>query len=1171
MFYSNVRAYNRLDVARSASYTSLFQCFVNYRQGLRETTHGDGFTLHAVEIGISKVPYDVSLDMVDYADGECVQTLVVRKDLYSQLEAQRLAKSYERLAKAFIEDPTLSLDQPDIFEPAEIEEVIKFSRGKYHTDFCSDMAFSMISDLSATGLSWPSQWPETVIHRIDQIATTRPHDVAVRHGNMTSTYGEISAHANAIAAALQAAHVVPGSRVAVLQEPHPAWISSLLGIMRVGAVYFPLDLGLPWARLAAMVQDCQPPVVLVDENGEKHVEKLERPGMQAINVASVGQQNESTQISATTDGPAVILYTSGSSGTPKGILLKHQGLRNWAEPIADIYNLRSEVVLQQTSPTFDMSLTQILSALCFGGSLLLLSRQQRGDAKAISKIMASQGVTFTCATPSEYTTWIQYGRQELRGSIAWKTAFCGGEPVPVALIGQLASLGKTDLRFYNQYGPTETSICSTMIQVPLEILRGPIAAGSPLPNYSIYVVDDNVRLVPPGVQGEIYIGGAGVGHGYLNNPELTAARFIQNVFATLEDKARGWTTLHRTGDLGRWREDGSLLIEGRILGDTQVKLRGLRVDLAEIEHTIMDVAGGVLRGAVASVYSSSLEKPEFLVAHVVFNDEVSRLDSDKEQQISAIQSQLRRNLPQYMCPAAIVSLDHFPTTSSAKLDRKAVSALTLPGITPAAEGSDVIDGDDDQSSLTDTEVRLGRIWKQILPAQITGAHPRIMAETDFFHVGGSSLLLLSLQARIKDVFDVDMPLFRMFESSTLGAMAHQIDHGNQQPVEAINWDNETALPPDLLDLPPPAQNTSPKKNNDAKVVLLTGATGRLGRGLLDALLTDADVKHVHCVGVRNVQDRHAMAALGKKITLHEGDLVLPRLGLSENAAARIFGETSVIIHNGADVSYLKTYRSLRAANLQSTKELARLCARYGGGTAVPFHCVSTASVGNVVAAAARGQDDGAGNDFVFRPVSVAAYPPPVAESSSDVAKTAHGYIATKWASEVFLERLKESHPDWEVVVHRPSLISSQGWSRNGPGAELVENLRRYAALMRAVPVVRDGRGGRISGSFNVVSLEEVVRGVMDAVMNTQDEEQMGKVRFLHHIGNLELPLQDLKRWAVEEEVMEGKGGKKEDIQEIDVSEWARKAGELGMHPTMVAMLEEFAAAEGTMTIPRVGS
>ncbi|RYP08472.1 hypothetical protein DL764_001898 [Monosporascus ibericus] len=934
-------------------------CFVNYRQGMLKETRWDldkgNVALHAIEIGMPKMGYDITLEMVDYTDGECVQRIMMRKDLYGQAEAQRMAQSYERLIRA----------------------------------------------------------------------------------------------------------------------------------------------------------------------------------------------------------PAAILYTSGSSGAPKGILVKHEGLRNWTESAAQVYSIGKEIVLQQTTPAFDLSLVQIFTALCHGGSLCLVPRRQRGDAKTISRIVASQRVTFTCATPSEYASWFHYGNPELYESGSWRTAFCIGEPVPVSLVEQIRSSGATELALYNLYGPTEASLACTGMQVPLEASCGPIAAGRPLPNYSVYVVDEQLRLMPPGVQGEIYIGGAGVGLGYLNNQELTTTKFVPDVFASSEDEASGWKTLHRTGDLGRWREDGSLLIEGRI--DTQVKLRGLRIDLSEIEQAIIDAAQGSVREAVVSVRRLSPSEPECLVTHAVFNNAADISDA------KVIYTRLTEKLPWYMCPVTILSLERVPTTSSGKLDRRAVAALPLPPEISSLEG---IMKESPRIALTDTEARLRKIWEQILSSRFN-----ISAWTDFFHVGGTSLILLELQASIRTVFNIDMPLIRMFESSTLRAMAHWIDQGARHDVstQPVDWEEETSLPGVLSSF----NMTATPASNGARpqVVVLTGATGQLGRALLRDLIARPDVNHVHCVGVRDVKSRHEMMALDKnKVTLHEGDLVLPRLGMAEGEAAAVFAVADAIIHNGADMSYLKTYATLRAVNLQSTKELVAMSVRYSAGRRLPFHYMSTVSVGNVVAAALLKSIDapegvrGAGAEqFIFGPKSVAAYPPPSVVLPSDVAKTAHGYVATKWASEVFLERLHEYYPDWSIVIHRPSLIArGQAWGRvdtsAAPGLEFVENIRRYASLLRAVPAipaVRD-KSISVSGAFDVVPLEEVSRGVISAMM----EEKAAKegVRFLHHIGGLELPLDNLRSWVTENE---------QDIQEIDATEWMQKAAELGMHPTMVALLNDLAAAEGRLAFPRL--
>ena len=1010
----------------------------------------------------------------------------------------------------------------------------------------------------------------------------------MRYGKMSSTYAEVLAHANAITAALQAANVTIASPVAVLLEPNPAWISSLLGIMRAGAVYLPLDLSLPWARLVAMIHDCHSGIVLVDEDSKHYLSKLKGSEMQVINVSSIEREDKATAISARADDPAVIFYTSGSLGGPKGITLKHEGLRNWTEPIARTFNLGKEVVLRQTSPTFDLSLMQVLTALCFGGSLCLISREQRGDAEAISRIVADQGVTFAAATPSEYATWLHHGKQYLHSSTAWKTAVCAGEPVPFSVVGQFASLGRTDLTVYNVYGPTETSFTCTATHVPLKTSCGPIAAGRPLPNYSVYVVDDQLRPVPVGMQGEIYIGGPGVGLGYLNQPELTSAKFVPNVLDKAKDDAWSSKTMHRTGDLGRWLEDGQVLVEGRI--DTQVKLRGLRIDLAEVEHAILDVADGELCEAVVSVRRSSFDVLEFLVAHIVF----AQADGHT-QHLGTIQSRLSKRLPKYMCPAAFVSIDKMPMTTSGKLDRRLIAELHLP-----LDGNRLDDSEQKEQdvTLTDTEARLRRIWEEVL-----GRRRRITVQTDFFHVGGSSLLLLSLKARIREIFNCDMSLVHMFESSTLGAMAHQIDHGLSYDIEAeaIDWAKETALPPDLLDLEIKRAHSSTytsRNPNANKVVVLTGATGQLGRALLDSLVAEPLIDHVHCIGVRNAQDRPDMAALDKrKVTIHEGDLVLPDLGLSGDEAAAIFGAADAVIHNGADMSYLKTYASLRAANLQSTKDLVKMIARQSSGRSMPIHYVSTVSVGNLAATVLAngasitdgtidvGSNPGTSDiqdietgGFVFHPVSIAAYPPPSVVSSSEIFSTAHGYVSTKWASEVFLERLHERYPEWPVVIHRPSLIARQtpeapssGQSKaeaGGTRLEFVENLRRYSSLLRAVPVVPAILDKRLSvtGGFDVISLSDVVKGMIDSLKSSltdvREEVLVKGVKFLHHVGGVELGLDDVRNL-----VAENAHGK--EIRELDVVEWAREAGELGMHPTMVALFESLAAAEGHLILPRL--
>jgi hybrid polyketide synthase/nonribosomal peptide synthetase ACE1 len=998
------------------------------------------------------------------------------------------------------------------------------------------------------------------VHQIDNIARTHSQETAIWLDNNSTTYAELNSQVNAIASALANASVAVGSTVAVMMEPSAAFIASLLGVQRAGAVYLPLELSWPWPRLASVVADCQPSVVLVDDASLSLVDNLKRPGLHVIKVSRLDKRVEPIAILASAKRPAALLYTSGSSGVPKGIFVKHEGLRNWTEHAIKLYNIDSKaVVLQQTTPTFDISLIQILAALCVGGSLCLIPRQHRGDAQAISKVMSSHHVTLTCATPSEYAAWLHFGGSELGNSTTWKSAFSIGEPIPVSLMAQIRSAGLKDLSFYNLYGPTEASLAATGMLVPAGLEEGPIAAGTPLPNYSVYVLDEQLRLVPVGIQGEVYIGGAGVGLGYHNRPEQTARMFVPNVFATPEDKKLGWETMHRTGDLGRWREDGMLLIEGRI--DTQVKIRGLRIDLSEVEHAIMNVASGAVREVAVTPRELPSDQSTILVAHAVFEGE-----ADVASKTSLIQSRLSERLPQYMCPAIIIGMDQLPRTNAAKLDRRSLATLPLDLETANLVGFQA--EHDDQVALTPTETQLRDIWVQIL-----GLRFNVAANTDFFHIGGSSILLLKLQKRISDVFGVRMPLVSMFRASTVRAMADWVDHGARDTADEqhIDWKQETSLPSTVLELDLDNREAKPShsKTTSGLTVILTGATGKLGSGILKSLVDNTSIQRVHCIGVRNVQERQSgiTGALGNnatKVTIHPGDLGLPRLGLSEEEASGMFASADILIHNGSDMSYLKTYATLRAVNLQSTKNLAEMCALYASGKHIPIHYVSTVSVGNVATWTAMTDDDGSdANDFVLHPVSVADHDPPPVATLSEISKTAYGYIASKWASEVFLERLHQRHPAWPVVIHRPSLISreEEDTDKDAPvSLEFVDNMRRYAALLNAVPAMpstKEGGDLSVCGAFDVVPIHKVVEDVTASVMQ-QDQEGL---KFLHHLGGFELRLDDVQSWLPKDRD-EGT------VQEIELGKWTRMAVSLGMHPTMASLLVWMGSANGRLVIPR---
>lgn len=940
-----------------------------------------------------------------------------------------------------------------------------------------------------------------------------PYRIAIRgEKNRRIDYSELIMLHRSIAATMSASGITSGSVVAVLQEPTAHWIASILAIMRIGAVYLPLDLSAPWSRLVAAVKDCQPCLVLVDKDTAGQVPSLKSPNLMSVDVSSlhIATMKTTPAIACRADDSALILYTSGSTGEPKGILLRHESIRNQIEPMQEVYGIAAETVLQQSSCGFDLSYSQIFAALCFGGSVCTVPRDFRGDALAISGLIASEGVTYTLATPTEYSTWLQCGQEDSLRSSSWIKAICAGEQVSAHLLAQFRGLQKDDLRLFNAYGPTEMTVLVTAMELQyqdLDCYQQRVPVGHVLPNYSLYVVDEGLHILPPGVQGEIYLGGGGTAAGYLNNSALTAEKFVVDIFASEYLKAHGWTTMHRVGDVGRWTSDGSIVIEGRISGDTQVKLNGIRLDLREVEDAILHAAGDYLSQAAVSVRCFSENKIDVLIAHVVFRPDYP-VDG-REEFLRELLARL--HLPAYMRPAVLTPLETLPRTLSAKLDRKAISSL------PKPEAMWRGDPDLHSSSLTQMEARLRDLWVDLIPGLNRFIH-RVTNETDFFNVGGTSLLLISLQAEIRTTFDVRIPVVEMFQYSSLGGMASLLGNHDAAPTNLIHWDDETALPPAALQIAEIAGDVL----NHASHIVLTGSTGYLGRAVLDALIADEQVKTISCIGVRNLASRTGMMGL-PKVQLYEGNLALPRLGLTEHEAQDIFSTATRIIHNGSDASHMRHYQSLRLPNLESTKQLVEIAAKLR--RRIPIHYVSTTTLGPYWAA-------GTGSE-IFPPISLAACRPPTDGFG--------GYPATKWASEQCLERLHNHWlpvGGWPIFVHRPSLISR---AEDDPALDVVHNVRHFSRRMHAVPVAPN-----VVGWLDEVPLAVVVNGIVAALR----EPKAGApgVRFRHYCGSEQLPLNNMKSWIMgTEKRVHGDGA----VEEMPLDQWATRAAEMGMDPTVV--------------------
>ena len=1086
-----------LRVERSTSYSPLFQAFINYRQGVSEKRSFGSFQGEGGEYAFGRTPYDITLDIMDNPGSSTLLMFMVQKQLYSNDDARKLVKMYFNLVKHFTEAPASRLDDASLFTKEELDSAIKIGQGMSTTGL--DVS-EPETDIKSTGPSFDQSWPETLAHRIADVSRENPDAIAVKEtGGNHLSYKQLTHRSEQIACALLNANVEPKSTIVVYQEPSIDWICSLLAVMRIGAVYVPFDTNIPIARLKIMLETCQSSVILVHGPTVAKAEQFEaKDSMLTIDISTLSNTIiKTTPLIPKASDPIAILYTSGTTGTPKGVILSHSGLRNQVEGVVRTYNFGAETVLQQTAISFDLSLDQVMTALCNAGTLVICPPSIRGDSVALTKVIAKEQITFTSATPSEYLSWLQYGSDNLTQSQSWTSALSVGEQYPWKLVEALRALEGPlghPLRLFNVYGPTEVTVSCSRIELAPELQSNRrVPAGFSLPNCSVYIVDNDLKPVPLGMPGEVLVGGAGISLGYLTHD---AEKFVLDPFVTPHGRSQGWTKAYRTGDRGVYREDGALEILGRIAGDSQIKLRGIRIEMEDIENTILRAA----KGTVSEVVVAPRGDPPILIAHAVLASDV---DEQKHQEIlQGLISKLP--LPQYMRPAAIIPVKSIPLTSHGKIDRRALDQLPLEG----SVGQRANAGD-----LTSMEFQLRDVWESLLPQELTQLH-QLNAKSDFFQVGGNSMLLIKLQRSIRDSFDVDVPVIRLFENSALGVMASAIENNSDNEVVAIDWEHETAVSKEILQVDTSSsEKVDPRK--PPQIVVLTGATGFLGKEILRQLIDSVSVQQVHCIAVRD-DSKLADFSTSSKVFIHKGDLRHPQCGLSNDSAQAIFANADAVIHNGADVSFLKSYASLRLANVTSTKELFKLSLH----RRIPFHYISSVATGRITGNATFGE------------VSLLSSPPPLGFKDS--------YAASKWASEVFLEKANTLTrlPIW---IHRPSSITGEGV----PELDIMHNLLIFSVLTGTVPV-----SDHWKGTMDFISVENVAKGILEEVNLPADAApgpDAEDIVFKHQASEIVVPMEEMQAYLERET--------KVDFAEVPFREWIEKAREQGLNPLVAEYLE----------------
>jgi amino acid adenylation domain-containing protein len=658
--------------------------------------------------------YPLTLAVDDLGEGF---TLTVQAA--GRIDAPRVSammqQALESLVRALEQTPDRPVSQLDILAPEERHR--------------------LLVEWNATAADYPK---ELCVHQLfEQQAVRNPEAVAVVYEDWSLSYGELNARSNRLAHHLRGLGVGPDVLVAICVEQSLEMVVGLLAILKAGGAYVPLDPSYPADRLAFMIKDSAPAVILTQTSlrerfsgRQMHVVCLDDGPAELER-----QSTDNPRCAVTADDLAYVIYTSGSTGVPKGVQIPHRSVVNLLTSMERHPGItQSDTLLAVTTLSFDIAGLELFLPLTTGARVVIVAREVAIDGKRLMAIMERLRATIMQATPAIWRLMLESGW----GGRPTLKILCGGESWSAELADELLPRCES---LWNMYGPTETTIWSSVSRVE----RGnPILIGPPIANTTFHILDSGGQPVPVGVAGEIYIGGAGVGRGYLNRPELTAERFITSPFVAGD-------RLYKTGDLGRYLADGNIEFLGR--NDFQVKIRGYRIELGEIE-TRLSSCPGVREAAVLAREDAGSDRR--LVTYYT-------AAAGGEPDVEALRAHLAAALPAYMVPAAYVRLDTMPLTPNGKLDRQALPAPEPGRANPAGSFVD---------ARTPIEEALAEIWGRVLGlTQLLGVHD------NFFDLGGHSLLAVRLLVEVKKSLDFDVSVPMFFEDPTIAGMARAIQEG----------------------------------------------------------------------------------------------------------------------------------------------------------------------------------------------------------------------------------------------------------------------------------------------------------------------------------------------------------------------------------------------------------
>jgi amino acid adenylation domain-containing protein len=688
---------------RDLAHHPLFQVMFALQPAPVRTLTLGAATAEWLDVATGAAKFDLTLELEETEDGLSGR-ITYATDLFDAATIARMAGHYRELLANALATPDAAVASLDILTAEERALIV---------DGFNETA---------------AEFPHLSLKELfEQQAGATPDRIAVIDGETELTYHELDTRANALALRLREAGAGVGTPVGVSLERSAELIVAILAIIKSGGAYVPLDLSYPEERLAFMVADSGMRLVVTSEGCR---ELTTHPGMAGYKPTLLSRNPELVAPLTTAESPAYIVYTSGSTGQPKGVTVPQRAVARLVFNTSYVAFGAGERIAQISSSSFDAFTFELWGALLHGATLVIFPRELTLSTLRFAEALRGHGITALFLTTALFN---QHVREMPDVFAGLRHVLFGGEAVdPKAVAACLA--GEPPQRLLHVYGPTESTTFASWHLV--EDVGATVPIGKPLTNTTIYVLDARQEPVPVGVAGELFIGGDGLAHGYHGRPGLTAEKFVPNAFGAPGSR------LYRTGDLVRFLPDGAIEFLGRL--DDQVKIRGFRIELREVESVLASHPGVT---AVAAIVREDVDGDRRLVAYVVTSEDPAEL-----------RAWLRVKLPEYMVPSALVVMDALPLNANGKVDRRALPA-------PAT----TVDDTTAAAPRNETERRVAAIWSEVLGIAPIGIH------RNFFDLGGHSLLAVRVISRVRGQFPVELPLSALFEAPTIAALAEQVE------------------------------------------------------------------------------------------------------------------------------------------------------------------------------------------------------------------------------------------------------------------------------------------------------------------------------------------------------------------------------------------------------------